>query len=393
MRRGGNAIGVQIRPATQADLDQANQLVAAAFPEAVLDHEDALQRLAEEPGFRPQEAWVAVDGSRVLGHVATLHTTMALEGQWVPALHLGTVCVHPSRQGRGLGSHMLRTVCAQAAGDAELAILTPAHNERLYSFYQRLGYVHVLQQTPRLLIRTGDLPVTPPSARPVRDDDVGALAEVHRATYVAINGSFGRPIDAWRHRVAGHARLWAFHQATFGVAGDPEVRAYAARTVGDVDLEVVEWAAAPGCSDQALAALAAVCHPHPQSQAVVHVGPHHPLRHLLHGAEQEELPPDEEWAMLLVLKPAAMANRVREWVCGRVPPGWGLKVGSGKVEAAGPDGRLMCELGAAVALLYNGASAGRLEAEGALHLHGNVEALLAACFPQRYASPSPLDTI
>jgi predicted N-acetyltransferase YhbS len=385
---------VSVRPMTVDDLEQVAELLQAAFPDIPLDHAEAIGTWWHEPGFRPGEAWVAEEAGCVVGHVATMRTWMALCGHRVPTLHIGSVCVSPSRQGSGIGSLMMREAHSQVAGDAELTFLTPAHDPSLDAFYMRLGYVHVLRQEPRVRVGLGDIWSPGPPGRPAGEKDVEDIKRLYEETYLSINGFFGRTADMWRRRIALQPRLWVFHQAAFFVAhSGNQISAYCARTVGDAGLRVIEWAAEPERYEDAFAVLMAACASSGERSAVVAIGPEHPMYDLLVPGSGTVLAPEEDWSMLAVLKPEAVAQRVHLWARDRILNGWHLELGPEGLRIAGSQGSLSCGLVGAAALFYNGASVSRLEAEGALTLDGDLDRLLSSVFPQRFAGRSPLDCI
>ena len=64
----------------------------------------------------------------------------------VDAVEVGEIQVHPSYQGRGIGTRLLQDTIAQAhAQRKKVSLSTVLQNHRAIKLYQRLGFVHVAQ--------------------------------------------------------------------------------------------------------------------------------------------------------------------------------------------------------------------------------------------------------
>ncbi len=80
---------------------------------------------------------VEMDGIRV-GMIQVFEHTDAVE--------VGEIQVHPSYQGRGIGTRLLQDTLARAhAQRKKVSLSTGLQNRRAFKLYQRLGFVHVAQ--------------------------------------------------------------------------------------------------------------------------------------------------------------------------------------------------------------------------------------------------------
>ncbi|APU16700.1 MULTISPECIES: GNAT family N-acetyltransferase [Actinoalloteichus] len=170
-----------VRPITEADLPRAVETLGAAFRDYpylrhVVDARDHLRRVTRfqelflvELGMPHGRVWVADGGDAVaawtvpdapdagevlaglgpeLAELAGERATAASSAEAALAPHrptepvwfLGTVGVHPDRQGRGLGRAVLRPGidAAEAAG---VTAFLETSTERNVAFYQQLGFV------------------------------------------------------------------------------------------------------------------------------------------------------------------------------------------------------------------------------------------------------------
>ena len=127
---------ITIRPTTPADLPPLEALYAAAFPE-----EDLLPLvralMAEPSGVM---SLVAEEGGALAGHVA--FTMCGIEGQDVRAALLGPLCAAPDRQGRGIGSALVKAGLERLRADGVTAVLVLGDP----AYYGRFGFAagHVI---------------------------------------------------------------------------------------------------------------------------------------------------------------------------------------------------------------------------------------------------------
>lgn len=127
---------IEVRPFTPDDAEQVSQLIATTmrrsnsedYPLARLEplisyfSPDKLRQLAAE-----RHCLIAQFGGDVVG-------TAALDGD-----HLATFFVHPSHQGRGVGTRLLMELEAAARGAGVAAVRVDASVTGV-AFYERRGY-------------------------------------------------------------------------------------------------------------------------------------------------------------------------------------------------------------------------------------------------------------
>lgn len=119
------------RHATPDDLPALRRL----WQEAFQDSEEFLDRFYST-GFSPQRSLLAADGPRILG--VTYWFGGTCRGQNVAYLY--GVATARAFQGQGVASGLLDTLHHLLADQGVRGVLLVPGNERLFSFYARLGY-------------------------------------------------------------------------------------------------------------------------------------------------------------------------------------------------------------------------------------------------------------
>lgn len=124
-----------IRVETEADPARIRAVVAAAFSHqpAVPDLVDMLRR---SPGWRPGLSLVAEEADRVVGHVLASRAWLDAPHALVEVLVLSPLSVHPSCQGRGVGTALVRALLDAAARRTEPAVFL----EGSPAYYGRFGF-------------------------------------------------------------------------------------------------------------------------------------------------------------------------------------------------------------------------------------------------------------
>jgi GNAT superfamily N-acetyltransferase len=115
----------------------------------------ALQKLAYESEARLYDDWTIPPMNQTLESlVSELHNDTvlkALEGRTIvgsvratvsdKVCHIGRLMVHPSHQGRGLGTALMRAIEARFPDAAGFELFTGSKSEGNIRLYTRLGYV------------------------------------------------------------------------------------------------------------------------------------------------------------------------------------------------------------------------------------------------------------
>jgi ribosomal protein S18 acetylase RimI-like enzyme len=133
-----------LRPATPADNELCYRLHRAAmraYVEAVWGWDESVQRGFHERGFDPGRTQIITVDGQDAGVLIVEHR---------PAeIYLGRIELHPDRQGRGVGSRLIRRLLHDAAIRRQpltLEVLTV--NTRAHQLYQRLGFREVGRHGP-----------------------------------------------------------------------------------------------------------------------------------------------------------------------------------------------------------------------------------------------------
>lgn len=156
----------RIEPMTQDHLDRCVDVFVAAFtkPDRIPWRPDDVRIRLDDLWNEPRRVGlVAMDGpDRTLSGFAIGNFVQVSDG---PSLRIGELCVHPARQGFGLGSRLL-------VGMEELARDAGAHSAYLtvqpesVDFCQRLGYERQ-EQWVAMGRRLRDGPVEPEQDEPI----------------------------------------------------------------------------------------------------------------------------------------------------------------------------------------------------------------------------------
>ena len=143
-----------IRPEQPADFDAIRVVVRDAFASDV--EAKLVDDIRADACYRPELALVAEEDGEVVGHVMVNHCGLR-DGDVVhPVGMLSPLAVAPARQKDGIGSALVREVCARADAAGDPLVLL----EGSPAYYARFGFVDA-----RTLGITIDLPDwAPPNA-------------------------------------------------------------------------------------------------------------------------------------------------------------------------------------------------------------------------------------
>ena len=151
---------VTVRPRTPADLPALVEILAAQRPATGYPVRWPLPFPVEQFVARPSElaGWVAVEGDRVVGHVALTGVSEGWEadgwcaGTGRPASGLAAVSVlfvDPGVAGRGVGSTLLATAVAHARSLGRTPVLdVVSESSRAVGLYERHGWQVVGRARP-----------------------------------------------------------------------------------------------------------------------------------------------------------------------------------------------------------------------------------------------------
>jgi ribosomal protein S18 acetylase RimI-like enzyme len=132
-----------IRPATAADHAAVHCLVAAAF-------EKYVDRIGRRPAPMDADFGAALADSRVwvIEHAERVQAVLVIENH-DDHLLIDTVAVHPTAQGRGFGSRLLRRAESRARelGLAEVRLYTNEAMSENLAYYPRQGYQETGRRT------------------------------------------------------------------------------------------------------------------------------------------------------------------------------------------------------------------------------------------------------
>ena len=161
------AAAATTRPATEAELDAINALIAAS--EGALEGTDTVPSPTDIPYLRHLVrrglAVVAETGGGLVGFGATVTTE-----RWV---HLADLWVRPGHQGRGIGRRLLDDVF----GDGPSRTTFASSDPRATPLYIRFG---MLPQFPNYVVRGDASRVPAPSGLEVMPVDTAALIDLER---------------------------------------------------------------------------------------------------------------------------------------------------------------------------------------------------------------------
>ena len=125
---------MMIRQETSGDYAAVRQVVAAAFGSDV--EAQLVEDIRASDHFVPELSLVAEDGESIVGHVMVSFVWLDTPAGRHRVPSLSPLAVEPSRQGRGIGSSLVRSVCAAAEERGEPLIVL----EGSPAYYSRFGF-------------------------------------------------------------------------------------------------------------------------------------------------------------------------------------------------------------------------------------------------------------
>ena len=135
---------IGLRPATPADSELCYQLHRAAMRgvvEAIWGWDEAEQRNYHRRGFDPASTRIIT----LDGHDAGVLIVHDRPGE----IYLARIELHPDHQGRGIGTHLIRQLLAEAPVVLEVRTV----NQRAHALYQRLGFREISRENGKIRMR------------------------------------------------------------------------------------------------------------------------------------------------------------------------------------------------------------------------------------------------
>jgi len=125
---------ITIRPETTEDYDAIREVNALAFGREV--EARLVEALRGLPEFIPELSLVAVEGSRVVGHILFSPVVIETKEGPVPALTLAPMAVRPELQNKGIGSELVRDGLERCRSLRHRIVVVIGHPK----YYPRFGF-------------------------------------------------------------------------------------------------------------------------------------------------------------------------------------------------------------------------------------------------------------
>jgi putative acetyltransferase len=122
----------QIRPEQLRDRHEVRKVNETAFGRC--DESDLVERLREEGVILL--SLVAELDSQIVGHIVFSRMTIETAQGALPAVSLAPMAVRPNRQGRGVGSQLVRHGLAKLRAQGERIVIVLGHKD----YYPRFGF-------------------------------------------------------------------------------------------------------------------------------------------------------------------------------------------------------------------------------------------------------------
>ena len=233
------ATGVRIRGATAGDRPQIAHLCATCFSGPLGSYEDMhtlhLEHTPARPGFRHENARVAVLGERVVSHVQVVPFTIDYGQSRLTVGGIGDVCTDPEFRGQGHAAALMGDALEHMASiGCDISLLNGIAN-----YYNRFGYANVwpyrhLDVNPR---DTEGL-ASPLTTRPLTPADAPAILALYNRAWQGRPGARVRDLEylTWAlgretqkvaavdaaGRLRGYAVEWGLTGAVCEVDADDE---------------------------------------------------------------------------------------------------------------------------------------------------------------------------
>lgn len=132
-------MNINIRQEEPSDQPAVFKLIEAAFREEPMsDHTEQflVERLRRSSAFIPELSLVAVEGSKIVGHILLTRINITNGAEEFDSLALAPVSVLPGYQRQGIGSRLIEKAHEIAAGLSYKSVILIGHE----NYYPRFGY-------------------------------------------------------------------------------------------------------------------------------------------------------------------------------------------------------------------------------------------------------------
>lgn len=131
--------GLNTRSMTETDLSEVWAIETELFPADAWPYEMFAGELAQ---IDTRNYWVVEDGERIVAYCGLMCV--------LPLADVQTIAVIPEYEGRGIGSHLLETMIAEAIDRSatDLLLEVRADNPRAQNLYERFGF-EAIHRRPR----------------------------------------------------------------------------------------------------------------------------------------------------------------------------------------------------------------------------------------------------
>jgi ribosomal protein S18 acetylase RimI-like enzyme len=151
---------VVLRPATPADSEfcfQLHKTAMGGYITAIWGWDEQRQRASHDRVFNPGRWQIVTAGGADVGVIDVEHRPTEI--------YLGRIEIHPSHQGRGIGTRLITALIDEARRNGQdLALDVLVVNPRARALYQRLGLTEVARHgdgNVRIRMRVKPARVTP----------------------------------------------------------------------------------------------------------------------------------------------------------------------------------------------------------------------------------------
>ena len=96
-------------------------------------------RLRIRPGFKKENAFVAEDNGKIVGHVQVVERELYF-GNFVRAAGIANVCADPDYRNKGISTQLMTYVMEQVSKEYPLAALDTGYGTSAHRIYPRVGF-------------------------------------------------------------------------------------------------------------------------------------------------------------------------------------------------------------------------------------------------------------